>query len=97
MYIILATFIFLIIFYFANTLISMIINITNQSKSSEQIGNLWFIGLLIVNIAVIIFIYAFYYYKISIQGNKGATGLQGFPGLPGNDCKINGGCGAKYT
>lgn len=92
MYIIITTLIILIIFYFAETIVSMITKISTKSTSGQQIGTMWFVGLLIVNIAVIGFIYGFYYYKLSIPGNKGAAGLRGFPGIPGDDCKMEGGC-----
>lgn len=96
MYIIIATLIILIIIFFFQNIITIIIKIFTNPSSFEQIGNMWFVGLLLVNFAVIAFIFVFYYYKSSIPGSKGAQGLRGFPGIPGNDCTMPGGCGNNF-
>lgn len=69
------------------TIVSKYIN--NASKSSNTIvGNLWFIGLLIINIVIIGFIYIFYYNKINEVGNVGVEGKPGYAGIQGDGCSI---------
>jgi hypothetical protein len=88
MYLIFATVLILIIFFFGSTIMSMIKTYTTNPNPKFLLGNLWFIGLLIINITIIIFIYAFYKYKSSIEGKIGPSGDKGFKGYDGDACKI---------
>ena len=86
MYLIYATAIILIIILFGNTIFTMIKTYTLHPNASFQYGSPWFIGLLLINIFVLIFIYAFYYYKLNTVGNIGSTGDRGFSGQSGDSC-----------
>ena len=81
--------------YFGSTIYSAITSSSANSNNKISIGNKWFVGLLIINLAIVIFICAFYYSKTHLVGDKGLTGQIGFPGSQGYDCKIplkNGKC-----
>jgi len=67
---------------------SMIKIYTTNPNPKLLIGNLWFIGLLIINITIIIFMYTFYKYKSLTEGKIGPSGDKGFAGYDGNDCTI---------
>jgi len=86
MYIVFGTVIVLVIVLFGSSIFSMIKSYTSNPNPSFKIGNMWFIGLLIINLILIIFIYTFYYNKSTEVGKMGATGNKGNTGLPGNDC-----------
>lgn len=88
MYIIFACIIILILFLFGNTILYMVKTFTSHANPKFQIGNLWFIGLLIINITLIIFIYSFYYYKSNTIGKDGPSGDKGFTGKDGEGCII---------
>lgn len=81
--------------YFGSTIYSAITSSSANSNNKISIGNKWFVGLLVINLAIVIFICAFYYSKTHLVGDKGLTGQIGFPGSQGYDCKIplkNGKC-----
>ena len=62
------------------------------NSSNMYIGNIWFVSLLIINITIIFFIYLYYRNKIS---NLGRLGIDGPPGLQGEDgelCMIKSQC-----
>ena len=88
MYIVFGTFIILIIYLFGSTIVKIFKSYATQSNIGSQIGNLWFSGLLIINITLIIFIYAFYYYKSNAIGKDGPSGDKGFTGKDGEGCLI---------
>ncbi len=59
---------------------------TVYQYAGQTIGTkafMWFSSLLLINLAILIFIIGFYYYKIS--ATPGASGPRGYPGLPGID------------
>lgn len=89
MYIIFATVVVLSIVLFGSSVLSMVKTYTTSSTPSFKIGNMWFISLFIVNFSLILFIYAFYYYKSATVGKLGPTGDKGFPGYSGNNCIIS--------
>ena len=62
------------------------------TSKNMYIGNIWFISLLIINIAIIIFIYLFYKHKISNIGLVGIDGPRGLPGEDGDVCMIKAQC-----
>ena len=88
MYLILGTVLVVIVILFWNIIYTVITKYTSGLSSSGQIGNIWFVGLLIINIAVIIFIYGFYSYKINAKGLAGKVGEPGFVGYNGDECVI---------
>ena len=88
MYLIFGTVIVLLIFFFGNTVFSIIKTFATNTNPSVSIGNIWFVGLLIINITIIIFIYTFYYYKSTSIGKDGPTGDKGFTGYIGEPCTI---------
>lgn len=88
MYIIFGTVIVLLIFLFGSTLLSMIKNYVTNSSPTVKIGNVWFVGLLLINVIIIIFICGFYYYKSNEIGQHGLTGDKGFAGYEGETCII---------
>lgn len=77
-----------IVAYFGSTILSVVLSSAVSSNNKISIGNKWFVGLLIINITIIIFICTFYYYIIKVEGDKGATGHIGFDGQPGYECLI---------
>ena len=85
MYIVFGTFIILIIYLFGSTIVKIFKSYATQSNIGSQIGNLWFVALLIINIIIVCFIYSYYYYKISLAGNTGPAGSVGLNGLNGDD------------
>jgi len=89
MYIIFATVIVLSIVLFGSSVLSIIKTYVSSSTSSFKIGNMWFSSLFIINFSLILFIYAFYYYKSTSVGNLGPTGDKGFPGYSGDTCIIS--------
>jgi hypothetical protein len=88
MYLLFATVIVLMIVLFGSTIFSMIKTYTINSNPKFILGNLWFIGLLIINVLIIIFLYSFYYYKSNVVGKDGPSGDKGFNGYDGNECII---------
>ena len=74
--------------YFGSTILSAITSSSANSNNKISIGNKWFVGLLVVNLAIVTFICAFYYSKTQLVGDKGLTGKIGFPGSQGYGCKI---------
>ena len=84
MYIIIATLIIIIFIFFGQSIYNIISNISKTSI----IGNLWFICLFIINLTIVIFIYIFYYYKSTTQGQKGLDGQKGYDGKQGEPCYI---------
>ena len=90
MYIIYATVLILMIVLFSSTIMAMIKTYTNPVNTTTKsiVGSVWFVGLLILNILVITFIYSFYYYKSTTAGKQGNTGSTGFSGLSGDACII---------
>ena len=92
MYLIFSTVLIIVIFFFGNTIISLIKSYSTNTNSNIKFCSFWFISLLIINIILIVFIYAFYYYKIDTIGQKGLTGNKGFAGLDGEECIITDSC-----
>ena len=88
MYIIFGTIIILIIVLFGTGLLKIFKSYASQTNTGSSTGNIWFITLLLINIFIICFIYSYYYYKISLEGNKGPDGPSGLSGTIGNDCII---------
>ena len=80
MYIIIASLLTIVAICFGSTIFNVI-----TSMSS----NIWFIGLLIINIILIIFTCLFYYYTSQSVGLKGNTGKRGFDGHQGDENYIN--------
>ena len=66
----------------------MIKSYASNPNPSAKIGNMWFISLLLINVTLIIFLYAFYSYKLSVVGILGNTGDKGFTGKSGENCII---------
>ena len=87
MYIIYLSLIGCILVFFAQTIYTLITAYSSKTlkDSSSVIGNLWFICLLIINIAILIFIYLYYNSKITIIGK---SGIDGPPGLRGEDGEL---------
>ena len=85
MYIIFGTIIIIIIVLFGNTLVKIFKTYATQSNPGSQVGNLWFVSLLLINIFIIGFIYSYYYYKLGLAGNLGPTGGVGLNGQNGDN------------
>jgi hypothetical protein len=84
MFLILGTIIIMIIIFFWHNIAIMISSVNNTGQSSKiNQGYIWFIGLLILNITILIFIIGFYYYKSGQTGKPGIDGDRGFPGQSG--------------
>ena len=88
MYIILGTLIVLIIYLFGTAIYSIFNTYSTTGNPSFRKGNLWFIILLIINIATILFLYLYYNYKLQTVGKQGSTGNKGNTGLHGDECII---------
>jgi hypothetical protein len=74
--------IFAVLWFSADT-IRLIFNSVYQ-YAGNTIGNkafMWFSSLLLINLAILLFIIGFYYYKIS--ASPGAVGPRGYPGSTG--------------
>lgn len=82
MYIIFGALILILVFFFWDSIISML-NI--MKKGNIESGYTWFFSLLIINIVILSFIIGFYYYKNKLEGKIGKTGEKGFPGEIGSD------------
>ncbi len=84
MYIIIAAFIFAIVFYSWTTIKNVLsITIFSNTNITPQ-GFMWFGSILLINIIIFAFIIWFYYY---IRDRPGPVGRQGFPGQSGDDAK----------
>ena len=87
MYIIITGVIIGVVFMFYNT----IINLLEKTKENKTLGKrdimVWFYGLLIINIIVIISILLHKYYveKYQLIGERGLSGYTGDIGRSGND------------
>ena len=88
MYVIFGTIIVLIIVMFGSSIVTMVKANTSSSSPNNKLGNIWFISLLLINLCVIIFIYTFYYYKITDSGKLGPTGNKGYKGDDCENCMI---------
>ena len=90
MYVIVASLLLIICLFFGQTIITILGAYSNNSKkqSNSYIGNMWFVGLLVVNALICTFIYVYYYYKSTTPGKVGLDGAQGFPGYSGDECYI---------
>jgi hypothetical protein len=88
MYIIYASLLLIVLVYFGTTIFTVISSVKSNSNNKVSIGNIWFVGLLIINLILISFTCTFYYYKSKTIGNKGTTGHKGFDGQPGEGCLI---------
>jgi hypothetical protein len=53
---------------------------------------LWFVSLLILNLAILAFILIFYYYKSNTPGKDGMIGDIGFSGYDGDNGIVNFSC-----
>jgi hypothetical protein len=90
MYYIIAISIFLIIVvYFFSTIFTVISSITSNFNSKSSAGGIWFIALLIINVTLITFTCAFYYYTLDSEGIKGTAGHKGINGQQGDECSIS--------
>ena len=87
MYIISITVIGLIIVLFGSTIFKIITSNSN-TQSSNKIGNIWFVCLLILNIFIIIFLYMYTNLKLNQVGNKGKSGEPGISGQDGDPCSF---------
>jgi hypothetical protein len=87
MYIIILTLLILVVFFFADTIRTMFSIYINPIRKM-YFGSMWFICLLIINLILILFTIAFYYYIIYREGKKGLPGNKGFPGDIGDTCTI---------
>lgn len=83
MYIILTALIIIILYYYGNIIIEIVKFNSKSSNKFYVIGNSWFYGLLFVNIIILGFITAYYYYVM--QKSVGKIGLSGYPGMKGVD------------
>ena len=84
MYIIIAAFIFAIVFYSWTTIKNVLsITIFSNTNITPQ-GFMWFGSILLINIIIFAFIIWFYYY---VRDRPGPVGRQGFPGQSGDDAK----------
>jgi hypothetical protein len=92
MFIIFGTIIILLIIFFWHTIYLTISSLTSNANNYIYTGNLWFVSLLIINLILITFILAFYYYKSNLQGKQGPSGNKGFTGLDGSGCVFSSGC-----
>ena len=92
MYIVFGTIIVILIAYFWQTIYYIINSFTSSANNAISTGNIWFVGLLILNIVLIAFIYGFYYYKSTSIGPQGQPGNRGFPGKEGSGCTFQDGC-----
>ena len=94
MYIFYITLFLCVIVLFWETIFTLIKAYKSNALNSKNlyIGNIWFISLLLINIAIIFFIYLFYKYKISSIGRLGIDGPRGFPGEDGDECMIKSQC-----
>ncbi len=90
MYLIFTTLIIIVIVLFWSTIMSMIKQYTTYSNSSTgfKLGSTWFIGLFIINIIIVCFLYIFTYFKQNEAGKLGNIGDVGRNGLPGDACVI---------
>jgi len=92
MYLIFGTIIVLTIVFFFDTIFSIIKSnvkaTTNSTSSKTEIGNMWFVSLIIINLVLIIFTCAFYYYKSQTNGEVGPPGDKGNKGYEGDYCVI---------
>ena len=86
MYIIILSAIVLIIIFYGNILITMIKSVLNTDLTK---GIIWFIGIFIINISLLLFILGFYYYQSNKEGNTGKSGDSGFPGEEGQNGFVN--------
>ena len=94
MYIIYLSLICCILVFFAQTIYTLITAYSSKTLNdkTQVIGNIWFICLLLINITILTFIYLYYNAKIT---NIGASGIDGPPGLRGEDgnlCMIKSQC-----
>lgn len=85
MFIFYVTLLCCVIVLFWQTVYTVIKAYTSNSLNSKNmyIGNVWFICLLLINLAIILFIYLFYKHKITNTGRLGIDGPRGFPGEDG--------------
>jgi len=90
MYIIFTTLIIVAILLFWSTLTSMIRQYTTYANSNTgfKLGSTWFVGLCLINILIICFLYFFTYYKQNEIGKPGNTGDIGRSGIAGDACVI---------
>jgi len=86
MYIIILSAIVLIIIFYGNILITMIKSVLNTDLTK---GIIWFIGIFIINISLLLFILGFYYYQSNKEGNTGKSGDSGFPAEEGQNGFVN--------
>ena len=89
MYIIIASLLTIVAICFGSTIFNVITSMSSNSNNKIIIGNIWFIGLLIINIILIIFTCMFYYYTSQSVGLKGNAGKRGFDGQQGDENYIN--------
>ena len=88
-YIIAVSILLIIVVYFFSTIFTVISSITSNFNSKSSIGGVWFTGLLIINVTLITFTCAFYYYTLESVGIKGHSGEKGFDGQQGDECSIS--------
>ena len=90
MILIILSFIFLFVFFFWSTIYTVVNTFYNKLNPSLDSGTKWFVGLGVINIAILIFISYFYYLKINEKGKIGIEGERGYPGLEGSKCIVSG-------
>jgi hypothetical protein len=92
MFIIFGTVVILLIAYFWQTIYMIISSFASGANNAISTGNIWFVGLLIINVVLLVFVFSFYYYKSNIAGKQGPIGNRGFEGPEGSGCAFDDGC-----
>ena len=94
MYILYLSLIGCILVFFAQTIYTLIKEYSTKTlnDNTNVIGNIWFVCLLIINITILIFIYLYYNSKITILGKEGIEGPPGLPGEDGDLCLFKSKC-----
>ena len=83
MYIIITAFVIGFIFISINIIKDFIFNLQNKTSNNYNSGIIWFSGLIILNILIIIFIFSINYYLKNFV-NIGDIGQTGFKGMKGS-------------
>jgi hypothetical protein len=97
LYILPTTIFVLIVFFFWDSIISILNTYILNPNPIFQLGSTWFLSLLFINVIMIFFIIIFYYNKSSQVGIKGIDGDRGFPGQEGEPCKFRDDPPLHYT